>query len=150
MFDYMFLVSVDNQVNAKALLNTKFWDVDYSGNVKLGRVNAGERFPYVDNKHGRYYEAVYPWADASSGFSLSREAASEITEKIPLGEDMDFFIGQTLGGEIFRGQLTAKNIDLSGISWRGNEMDGNNTNGEDGQTTGFSNTRNRNTDGVIR
>lgn len=117
-YDYAFICTTKTFLKPALLLKSGFEKYDYSGFVSLGRISTGEQFPYVDEKGG-FWPGVYPWADASTGYFLSRRAALEISAEGPRHWRDDISVGQILGPEIAKAQLTAEDIGINGVaSWK--------------------------------
>jgi hypothetical protein len=104
--DHLFLCDNDTYVNVPKLLSCGYQCFDYSGKISKP---LGQTFPYdaVDrNGATEHIAECHPWASGGYGYFLSRAATFLISDIFPDTWAEDLWVGQVLGPEIAKGDLT--------------------------------------------
>jgi len=112
----LFLADNDTYVHVPKLLNPEYLRYDYVG--KISRP-LGETFSYdAVNRSGviEHIDNCYPWASGGFGYFLSRDAANTIADEFPQGWAEDLWVGQVLGPEIAKGDLSALDVPANTYS----------------------------------
>jgi Galactosyltransferase len=112
---HVFLCDTDTYVNASKLFSCGYENYDYTGKISKP---LGVTFPYdaVDrNGVTEHIPFCYPWASGGYGYFLSRNAVFEVADNYPKTWAEDLWVGQVLGPEIARGNMTA--LDLRARSY---------------------------------
>ena len=113
---HVFLCDNDTYVNAAKLLSCGYEGYDYVGKIDKP---LGETFPYdaVDrNGIMEHIPFCYPWASGGFGYFLSRNAAFEVADSYPKTWAEDLWVGQVLGREIAKGNMSARSLPAGNYS----------------------------------
>src|SRR5271166_2183871 len=114
--DNIFLCDNDTYVKPNKILSCGYQRYDYVGKISKP---LGVTFPYdaVDRSGvTTHIDECYPWASGGFGYFLSRDAYFLISDSYPKGWAEDLWVGQVLGKEIARGNMTGLDLPANSYS----------------------------------
>jgi hypothetical protein len=113
---HILICDTDTYVKAGKVLTCGYERYDYTGKITRP---FGETFPYdaVDrNGVVEHIPECHPWASGGFGYFLSKRAAFEIADSFPDTWAEDLWVGQVLGPEIAKGNMSALDLPAGSYS----------------------------------
>ena len=113
---HVFICDTDTYVKAAKLLSCGYEGYDYVGKIDKP---LGETFPYDATDRNGIVEHIpecYPWASGGFGYFLSRNAAFEVADSYPKTWAEDLWVGQVLGREIAKKEMSALSLPARSYS----------------------------------
>jgi hypothetical protein len=114
--DHIFLCDNDTYVFSNKFMQCRFENYDYTGRFlfqpdKVIRYNAK-----TPTKQDEIHERCYSFAAGGDGYFLSKKAAAAVASGDLVSWAEDLCVGQILGPEIAKGQMTLKNTSFKEYS----------------------------------